>query len=239
MNKLKFVVLFLMCISAYCCSESRPYPNDVIATTTDNTSGSGDENLDSGNEDINNTDDFSNTDFNILFIGNSLTYTNDLPALVKNSARLRRGINIGIKMIAFPNYAILDHWSDGKVQAQIASGKYNFVIIQQGPSSQAFGRQVLIEYGEKYSDLCKKHDAKLGYFMVWPALANYQTFEGVIKNHQDAALINKAILCPVGEVWKEHFDATGNFDYYDSDNFHPSLKGSQVAAKVIVETLFP
>lgn len=238
MNKLKFAVLFLMCIKAYCCSESQSNPSEDITTITDNTFGSTDESLVSENEDKNNTDDFSNTDFNILFIGNSLTYTNDLPELVKTSARLRKGINIGVKMIAFPNYAILDHWSDGKVQAQIASGKYDFVIIQQGPSSQAFGRQILIEYGEKYSDLCKKHNAKLVYFMVWPALANFQTFEGVIKNHQDAALINKAILCPVGEVWKEHFNTTGSFDYYDSDNFHPSLKGSQVAAIVIVESLF-
>ena len=238
MNKLKFAVLFLMCIGAYCCSESRPNPIEDLTTNTDNNSGLGEENLDSGNEVIKDTDDFSNTDFNILFIGNSLTYTNNLPAFVKNEARLK-GINIGIKMIAFPNYAILDHWNDGNVQAQLASGKYYFVIIQQGPSSQAFGRQVLIEYAEKYSDLCKKHDAQLGYFMVWPALANYQTFEGAIKNHQDAALINNAILCPVGKVWKEHFDATDNFDYYGSDNFHPSLKGSQVAAKIIVESLFP
>ncbi|PCJ95777.1 MAG: hypothetical protein COA50_08230 [Flavobacteriaceae bacterium] len=178
------------------------------------------------------------TGLNILFIGNSLTYTNDLPGLVKTRAK-QKGITIGTKMIALPNYAILDHWSDGEVQKEINSKKYQFIIIQQGPSSQPFGRQVLIEYGQKYSALCKVNNAKLAYFMVWPSLANYETFDGVILNHKEAALINKAILCPVGEVWKTHFDNTNNFDYYGPDGFHPSFKGSQVAANVIVATLFP
>ena len=183
-------------------------------------------------EEINNT-----KKFNILFIGNSLTYTNKLPKLVKKRAKLK-GININTKMIALPNYAIEDHWNDKKVQKLIASEKYDFVIIQQGPSSQSNGREMLIEYGEKYSRLCKLNKTKLCYFMVWPALNYYYTFNGVIKNYTDAALINNAILLPVGKVWKKHIDATKNNDYYSYDEFHPSLKGSQIAAEVIVESLF-
>ncbi len=179
----------------------------------------------------------SNTDFKILFIGNSLTYTNNLPELVRHKAKLR-GIIIRTKMIAFPNYAIEDHWNDGKAQKQIASKKYDFVIIQQGPSSQPDGKKMLIEYGEKYSALCRNNNAKLSYFMVWPSKAYFNTFKGVINNYREAAKINDAILCPVGEVWKDYFERTNNFDYYGSDGFHPTPKGSQVAADVIVEYLF-
>ena len=177
------------------------------------------------------------TEFNILFIGNSLTYTNKLPQLVKKKAKLK-GIKINTKMIAFPNYAIEDHWLDGQVQKLISSKKYDFVIIQQGPSSQNEGRNMLIEYGKKYSSICKLNNTKLCYFMVWPSLNNYYTFDGVIKNHKDAASINNSILLPVGEVWKDYFDRTDDFQYYGSDGFHPSLEGSKAAAKVIVEYLF-
>jgi len=178
----------------------------------------------------------SKTNINILFIGNSLTYTNNLPELVKKSAKLQ-GIEIDSKMIALPNYAIIDHWNDGEVQKLITSKKYDFVIIQQGPSSQNNGRNMLIEYGKKYSSICKLNNAKLCYFMVWPSLSYYHTFDGVIKNHKDAASINNSILLPVGEVWKDYFDRTDDFQYYSSDGFHPSLEGSQIAAKVIVEYL--
>lgn len=177
------------------------------------------------------------TNFNILFIGNSLTYTNDLPELVKKQAKLQ-GIKINYKLVAFPNYAIVDHWNNGKVQKLISSKKYDFVVIQQGPSSQSDGRAMLIDFGKKYSSFCEANNAKLCYFMVWPSLNYYHTFDGVIKNHKDAAAINNAILLPVGEVWKDYFDSTNNFHYYGSDGFHPSLAGSEAAAKVIVEYLF-
>lgn len=207
MNKL--IIIFFTLIGSYACSSSQQKLNTNVAGTK----------------------------INILFIGNSLTYSNNLPDLVKRSAELK-GVKIDTKMIAYPDYAIADHWNDGQVQKLIADKKYDFVIIQQGPSSQKDGRQMLIEYGKKYSDICKINNAKLCYFMVWPSLNNYHTFDEVINNHSDAASVNHSILLPVGKVWKDHFDTTNSFEYYGSDGFHPSPKGSQVAADVIVEYLF-
>jgi len=179
----------------------------------------------------------NNTILNVLFIGNSLTYTNDLPQLVKKNAK-QKGIKINTKMIALPNYSIEDHWNDGQVQIQISSNKYDFVIIQQGPSSQNDGRKMLIEYGKKYSSLCKLNGAKLCYFMVWPSLNYYHTFDNVIKNHTDAASMNNSILLPVGKAWRNYIDSSKNEKYYSSDGFHPSIKGSQLTAKIIVKHLF-
>lgn len=158
--------------------------------------------------------------------------------LVKKEAK-QKGIFIITKMVAYSNYAIIDHWQEKNVQKLIASKTFDFVVIQQGPSSQNDGRQMLIEDGKKYSVLCKNNNAKLIYFMVWPPINHQDRFEGVIKNHEDAVAINQAILCPVGEVWKANFGKTGNFDYYGIDGFHQSKKEIKVAAKVIVNTLFP
>lgn len=173
----------------------------------------------------------------ILFVGNSLTYTNDLPALVVREAK-RKGTAVKADMLAYPNYALEDHWIDGELQQKIEKEKYEFVIVQQGPSSQADGLEMLLTYGEKISDLCRKHDTKLVFFMVWPARANFHTFGGVIANYTDAATSTGSILCPVGKVWKEHFDATKDFSYYGPDGFHPSLAGSENAATLLVNELF-
>ena len=140
-----------------------------------------------------------NSKVSILFIGNSLTYTNDLPALVKKSAK-ERGIVLTTKMMAYPNYAIADHWDEGKVQKLIASKKYDYVILQQGPSSQKAGKEMLMNYGKKYRELCEKHDARLSYFMVWPSVNYYATFDAVIQNYTDAAKANNALLLAVGRV---------------------------------------
>ena len=102
----------------------------------------------------------------ILFVGNSLTYYNNLPKLVKQSAR-QHGVKVKYDMIAKPNYAIVDHWAEGKVQKQIVKKNYDYVIVQQGPSSQNTGRYMLIESGKDLKKLCDKNNTKLCYYMVW------------------------------------------------------------------------
>lgn len=174
----------------------------------------------------------------ILFVGNSLTYTNDLPTLVERLA-MKKEISVKTDILAFANYALEDHWVEGKLQVMIESGHYDYVVVQQGPSSQREGKLMLDDYGSRIQKLCLKYSARLVFYMVWPARANYHMFEGVIKNYTEAAQQNQALLCPVGKVWKEHFEQTNDFSYYGPDDFHPSMAGSQVAAEVIVKTLFP
>jgi hypothetical protein len=181
--------------------------------------------------------DSAKADTKILFVGNSLTYTNNLPELVAKIGDAKAN-KIETTMLALPNYALEDHWNDGKLQQMIQKGGYDFVVLQQGPSSQEEGRVMLLDYGQRIQELCKANNAKLAFFMVWPALGNYYTFEGVIRNYTEAATKTESILCPVGKIWKEHFAATQDFSYYGNDQFHPSMEGSKSAAEIIYTTLF-
>jgi hypothetical protein len=186
---------------------------------------------------INNSNNHQEENKILLFIGNSLTYTHNLPSLVQEVGR-RQGLELEVNMITKPNYALIDHWKEKEVQRLINSKKYNYVIIQQGPSSQLAGRRMLIEDGKKYTDLCAKNGCQVAYFMVWPSWQNAESFEKVILNHEDAAAQNGAILCPVGREWKNYIDKTKDLSYYGADRFHPSLKGSKVAANIIYHSLF-
>jgi hypothetical protein len=174
----------------------------------------------------------------ILFVGNSLTYSNNLPSLVESIGK-KNSKSIQTEMLALPNYALEDHWLDGKVHDLICHGNFDFVVVQQGPSSQTQGRGMLLEYGMKLKEVCDSRGSKLAFFMVWPAIANYQTFDGVIANYTEAAKETQSILCPVGAKWKEYIALNNDYSYYSSDGFHPSLKGSEVAADIIYKTLIP
>ena len=180
--------------------------------------------------------DDPNADYRILFIGNSLTSTNNLPRIVKE-LYAELGIIISTRTIAPPGYGLEDHWNVGTIQLLINSNYYDYVIIQQGPSSQDYGRESLIEYGGRIADLCNNNDTKLAFLMVWPSVTNYYTFDGVITNYTDAATSSNAILIPVGRNWKYYIDQTGDYSYYGSDNFHPSVKGSEKAAQDIIQKL--
>ncbi len=174
----------------------------------------------------------------ILFIGNSLTYTNNLPIILEEIGTIY-GKKIDTEMICFPNYAIIDHLNDGNIQQKIAVKNYDYVIIQQGPSSQEKGLKMLINDGKKIAKFCSKYNSKLGYFMVWPSKRYYFTFDKVIKNHTKAAKRNNALLFPIGKYWKQYEKNKPNISLYGEDQFHPSKTGSFLAALTIYKTLFP
>jgi len=174
--------------------------------------------------------------YKILFVGNSLTYSNNLPFLVEQAAS-KEQIIVSTEIIAKPNYALADHWGDGTLQKRIRSKAFDFVVVQQGPSSQAEGRKLLFEAVKKLTRICEKNQSQLAVFMVWPSQQYYHTFDNVIKNHHDVAEKYNAVLCPVGEVLKAHFDKTQDFSFYGPDGFHPSVKGTKIAAKIIFESL--
>ncbi|MBT8288999.1 MAG: SGNH/GDSL hydrolase family protein [Flavobacteriaceae bacterium] len=191
------------------------------------------ENEDSGTDSSTSNPD---ADYQLLFIGNSLTLYNDLPDLVEERAG-NIGISVGVTTNAFPGYGLEDHWNAGLIQGLINSGYYDYVIIQQGPSSQSYGRTSLISFGQLIKELCDLSDTQLAYFMVWPAIENFNTFPGVIQNYSDAAQQNNAILSAVGSHWKAYIENTEDYSYYSSDGFHPSLLGSRMSAQIIVQSL--
>ncbi len=174
----------------------------------------------------------------ILFVGNSLTYTNQLPVLVEKEAK-KYNLIVKTTLIAYPNYAIEDHWNDGKVHQLLEKEQYHFLILQQGPSSLAEGKRMLLDYGAKFKALCEAEQTQLAFYMVWPSLGYYSSFDKVIEHYTLAAQSNNALLCPVGSVWKAYIGKTKDTSYYGPDGFHPSKKGSAVAAEVILKTLFP
>lgn len=174
--------------------------------------------------------------YRVLFIGNSLTYSNDLPALVAEIAA-RDSIKLNYKTFAFPDYSLEDHWNDGMVEVEIENGQYDFVILQQGPSALDESRVLLIEYAKKFAEVCKKANSKSVLFMVWPSKARLFDLDRVIKNYTDASIQTGSLLCAAGVAWKNARKDKPDLELYSADGFHPSLAGSYLSAKTIYTVL--
>jgi hypothetical protein len=168
----------------------------------------------------------------ILYVGNSLTYTNDLPALVAEIAT-RDGQKIAHKSMTLPDYAFEDHLNDGKVQPEIKRGGYDFVIGQQGPSALPSSQVVLLRDAAVLADLCKQAKSRFALYMVWPSSARAFDLDNVIASYTNAATQTGALLCPAGLGWKKAWEADAALPLYSADGFHPSLTGSVLAALTV------
>ena len=175
--------------------------------------------------------------YKILYVGNSLTYVNDLPALINELASMD-SVNISYKTFLYPDYSLEDHWKEGKVEEEIENGKYDFVVMQQGPSAAAESQVLLLDYVRRFAEVGKKVNTWSALYMVWPSKARSFDLENVIKSYSNAAKATSSILCPAGLAWKIAWESNDALNLYGPDNFHPSVKGSVLAALTLYASLF-
>ncbi len=174
-----------------------------------------------------------NLTLRILFVGNSLTYTNDLPFLLKELAE-QDLVDITYTAFLLPNYALEDHLNKGIIQREIETGNYDVVVAQQGPSALPESQVLLMRDAKILADLCKKSGhTRLALYMVWPSISRSFDLDNVIYSYTQAAQQTESLLCPAGLAWKYAPD----LPLYSPDNFHPSLAGSVLAAFTIYGAL--
>jgi hypothetical protein len=174
----------------------------------------------------------------VLFIGNSLTYTNDLPEIVEALAEAAGAARPSCKAIVAGGYSLEDHWNQGAAQRVIAAGGWDVVVLQQGPSASTEGRASLLEYARRFAGEIRRAGARPALYMVWPSTQRKGDFDGVAASYKQAAEETKGLLFPAGEAWRAAWRRNPKLALYSADGLHPTPAGSYLAALTIYEQLY-
>ena len=171
----------------------------------------------------------------VLFIGNSLTYTNDLPGTLVQLANTV-GDTIRVRSVALPNLALIDH-VDGQSNAVdvIRAERWSMVVLQQGPSTLPLNRDTLILATKKFDSYIHAAGARSGTFMTWPASDRPGDFPAVLASAQLAARAVSGTLLPAGQAWFGAWAVNPQLALYGPDGYHPAELGTYLAALVIYE----
>lgn len=172
----------------------------------------------------------------VLFIGNSLTYFNNLPGTLIDLA-LTSGDSIRAGIVAYPDFALVDHLNHGAAIRAIASTSWNFVVLQQGPSSTQVNRDSLIAMTRVFDGPIKQAGARPALFSVWPQTVNSATFPRAVESYQLAATAVGGVYLPVGAAWQTALAEDATLPLYNADGLHPSALGTYLAALVMYERL--
>ena len=76
------------------------------------------------------TEPFGDADLSVLFVGNSLTYTNDMPVMLQAIAEAA-GKSFEYRSLTAPNFSLEDHWVRG-ARDLIADLKCGFAAFNEG-----------------------------------------------------------------------------------------------------------
>ena len=172
-------------------------------------------------------------DLRILFIGNSLTYSNDLPGLVG-----RLGLAVGgkapiVESVTAGDFRLEDHWNRGDALKAIQREKWDLVIMQQGPSALPESRVLLVEYTRKFAAEIRKAGGRPALYMVWPPESRAAEWDDVTESYLAAARDVNGVVFPVGEAFRAAVRRDPRLVLFAGDGFHPSSAGTYLAALVI------
>lgn len=174
----------------------------------------------------------------LLFVGNSLTYVNNLPGILEALADSAHEPLLETRMVAKPDYSLEDHWNDGEARTTIGAGGWTVVVLQQGPSSLESSRALLLQFVKAFADPIGKASARPALYQVWPTIDRTTDFARANESYRLAAASVNGILFPVGEAWLAAMRRDPTLPLYAFDGLHPSVEGSYLAALVIYATLY-
>lgn len=194
---------------------------------------------------------------NVLFLGNSYTYVNNLPQLVYNIA-LANGDTLVYDSNLIGGYSLNNHFMSAASLAKINASPWDVVVLQaqsQEPSfppaqvaAQVFPYAMKLDSAIKQNNPC----SITAYYETWgrkygdasncaayPPLCTYTGMQDRLKeSYLNFTNACNGIMAPVGEAFRSSVAASPTLELYDPDQSHPSLNGSYLAAAVFYETLF-
>lgn len=173
----------------------------------------------------------------VLFIGNSLTYVHDVPALVEAIARQVHDTGLVTATVAFPDFALEDHWSEGTAGRALAAQAWEFVVMQQGPSSLPANREHLAHWSRTFAPGIRSAGATPVLYQVWPQIGRRTDAPAVLVSYANAAREVGGRLAAAGAAWDSVLTMADPLPLYSSDGLHASPYGAWLAAVVLYATL--
>lgn len=192
----------------------------------------------------------------ILFIGNSHTYYNNMPAIFKELANADN-INCEVSSVTASGYK-LSKFADKndkygiQVYNLLAQYKWDYVVLQEN-------RGILVESPTQAENavktlhsLIKKAGAKMVIYATQPNnvgcdftinstklyLTDLQIEQILTKNNFKISNEYEGLIAPSGTNFMRVIQDFPEIKMYNADNLHPTVQGSYLAACTIYHTIF-
>lgn len=195
--------------------------------------------------------------FRTLFLGNSYTYTNNLPQMTADMAA-SVGDTLVFDSSAPGGHTLQGHTANAVSLAKMAQGNWDYVVLQEQSQRPAFpDGQVandVFPYARKLDTLIRTSSpcAETVFFMTWgykngdagncpnwPPICTYAGMDSMLRaRYTYMADENEGVLSPVGAVWRYLRANHPAINLYAGDGSHPEVAGTYAAAACFYTVLF-
>ncbi|MBN2582963.1 MAG: hypothetical protein JXL80_07840 [Planctomycetes bacterium] len=188
---------------------------------------------------------------NVLFIGNSFTFFNDLPATIA-ALCASRGVAFEFGKYLRGGAGMETHWLDnlgiaegrhmfclelaedrvGKLDEALAERKWDWVVLQGHSRDTLLTPEDFVDYGRRLHEAARKIGARTMLYQTFAHQTQPENQPAISAGYVRLAADLGAELAPVGEAWAAAFEARPGLVLHHPDQLHPNDKGSYLAACV-------
>ena len=169
----------------------------------------------------------------VLFIGNSHTYSNDMPALFASMCSALCGETPEVTMLAYSGRTLRWHRREYfPVRFALLYGQYDYCVIQQ--LGHPFpGLHETEPYVEALTKLCRSVGTKPVLYMTWAKKREPEAFFAVRDAYRTLAERYDTLLAPAGELFDLLNRTHPEIDLYGQDERHASSAGCYLIAATL------
>lgn len=174
----------------------------------------------------------------VLFIGNSYTYFNNLPALLSAlSVSDPAAAQIETEMVAHSGATLRQHWEQGDALAELKKDHWDFVVLQEQSTQPIIDPETMYRYCRLFDAEIKRAGARTVFFLTWARQNRPETQAGLNEAYSKIARELGGLLAPVGIAWQRVRKLNSNLLLYMRDQSHPNAGGSYLAACVLYSVI--
>ena len=171
----------------------------------------------------------------ILFIGNSHTYYNDMPLLVKERF-VRDGYACAVTMLAHPGWFLAQHVEDPEARFNILHGEYDYVVLQE--HAHPFGPvNLFYDAVRTLTGWIRDAESTPVIYLTWARKSEPEVQQQMTDAHKHIAEETGSLLAHVGDRWWDYMRSQPALEMYAEDGEHASPAGSDFAAGMIVSEI--
>ncbi len=193
--------------------------------------------------------------YDILFIGNSHTYKNDMPTTYFRLTAQKLGYTVNVKAVTKGGYTLEEHLAPsgntwGNIKKELDTGKYEFVIIQEQLTRPATHPTKFYASVRSFVEKITAAGATPILYATWGGAPGNSKLNGtgcknseelnyrVAASHQKISEELGIAVAYAGLAFMDIDRNHASVDLYADDGYHPSAAGSFLAALTIAETIF-
>lgn len=189
----------------------------------------------------------------VLFIGNSLTFSNNMPKMVERIA-VANGKKVFVDTIVKRGMNLEYHATQKRTYKKIKSRKWSYIVVQgrstEFAKSDKSVDSLTLPYLQQIVDSIRHYSTctRIVLYETWgykygkPEIVgakDYLTMQSQIKRQtKRVAEILGIGVCPVGEAWSSIYQSDTTIAIYKKDHYHPTPTGSYIAACTFYVALF-